>query len=480
MKRAFTLVEMLVSLTITMIMMGAVATLFGLITDNVSGSRATIELAERLRACRNRLQADLQGITVTMIPPRRPENDEGYLEYIEGPYRDGDFQLPNNNNLQNDTILGDADDVLMFTTRSRAEPFVGKFAGSASTTIESQVAEVMYFAVPNGLQIDPANSVRLYTLYRRVLLVEPGLRANASFPTSPSATYFDANDISVHVESSTGFVVPNGLGDLTKRENRFAHYPTTTSAPYGFPFNLNLNLGPFGTTVANAPNAYLIPLSQAPGSTINNRLGDDVLMTNVLAFDVQIFDPSAQINTAGGSPIAMTPSDAGYNSDAPAGYSGYVDLGYTLPGNYALPSNLSVTLFDSTQQRSVIYGASTYLTPTLPAGLASSLPLTPPIPPVVVNPSPITPTPMRLSYTYDTWSLHYEADGIPQTGAHNADTASNGLDDDGNGLVDDTLELDTQAPFASQLRGIKVTIRAYEPGSQQVRQVTVIQDFLPE
>jgi hypothetical protein len=30
------------------------------------------------------------------------------------------------------------------------------------------------------------------------------------------------------------------------------------------------------------------------------------------------------------------------------------------------------------------------------------------------------------------------------------------------------------------LRGIRVTIRVYEPASQQVREVVVVQDFLPE
>ena len=54
---------MLVSLTITMIMMLAVVTLFQVMTDSVSGSRALMETSDRLRACRNRIQADLQGAT---------------------------------------------------------------------------------------------------------------------------------------------------------------------------------------------------------------------------------------------------------------------------------------------------------------------------------------------------------------------------------------------------------------------------------
>ena len=40
---------MLVSLAITLIMMGAVVSLFGLISDSVSGSRSIIEISEPVR-----------------------------------------------------------------------------------------------------------------------------------------------------------------------------------------------------------------------------------------------------------------------------------------------------------------------------------------------------------------------------------------------------------------------------------------------
>src|SRR5436190_9438946 len=68
----FTVLELLVSLVVTLIMMGAVVTIFGLIGDNVSGARATIEMSERLRAAKNLLQRDLAGVTATMMPPLRP------------------------------------------------------------------------------------------------------------------------------------------------------------------------------------------------------------------------------------------------------------------------------------------------------------------------------------------------------------------------------------------------------------------------
>ena len=93
-----------------------------------------------------------------MTPPLRPENDEGYFEIIEGP----DYDL---NHVPvtpppppvPPTMLGDADDVLMFTVRSRGEPFVGRFNG---TTVESQIAEVMYFCATEPSQSSTRSSVR--------------------------------------------------------------------------------------------------------------------------------------------------------------------------------------------------------------------------------------------------------------------------------------------------------------------------------
>ena len=55
-----------------------------------------------------------------------------------------------------------------------------------------------------------------------------------------------------------------------------------------------------------------------------------------------------------------------------------------------------------------------------------------------------------------------------------------GFDSNANGIVDDTGELRTSPPYAVPLRGILVKIRVFEPDSRQVREVTVVQDFLPQ
>ena len=262
-RAAFTLIEVLVAMAVTMIMLGIVVTIFGMVETNVSASLAGIEMEYELRAAKHRLQLDLAGVTAQMLPPRRPEYGEGYFEIIEGPVGmlpPNTVFVPNENydptqaatsptniaSMGSDTTVGDNDDILMFTTgRTKTEPYLGRArlwnsaTGTAvDTAIQSNVAEVAWF-------------LRGTTLYRRQLLVRPDLNypagqllqlqpATAGPPyatlTSPSipTSFYNIFDLSVHASgvgydtspAPPGFgIIPNSLGDLTNRENRFAHRP---------------------------------------------------------------------------------------------------------------------------------------------------------------------------------------------------------------------------------------------------------------
>ena len=504
--RGFTLIEMLVSLAITLIMMGAVVTLFGVVSESVSGARSAIEMADRLRGAKEQLQLDLQGVTATMKPPLRPEMDQGYFEIIEGPSKDdGPRFYAVNNSVSSQlelgppvpppsswVLFGDTDDVLMFTTRNRSAPFLGRVktggdtmatSDDVTTTTESPVAEVVYFLVQDGPSIDATviNSggtsipTRLCTLYRRVLLVSPGIGSiKGDFTTKIKLDndFYTNNDLSVRYSEpplpGVATLFPNTLGDLTKRENRFAHYgnPNYQTTSTGHPFLMHFDMipavpfkvvpttippptptpPPSRDSVTNFPsgrpdsNAFLAPFT-------GNRLGDDVLLTNVLAFDVTVWDPDAAVRvTATG--VVMNPEDPGWSIPptppmppitpiTDVAFGAYVDLGYNTGG--------TTSKFEK------------------------------------INPE-LYPTPGAPTYAfYDTWSLHYENDGIDQDSDGITDAATNGLDDDtagvGLGLVDDETERDTLPPYKTPLRGIKVTIRTYEPSSQQVREAVVIQNF---
>src|SRR3954466_11078753 len=85
----FTLIEMLIAMAITLVMMGAVVTLFANISNGVRNRRATIEMSTQLRHVRNTLQQDLQGATCPGVTWQRPESNHGYIEIIEGLNREG-------------------------------------------------------------------------------------------------------------------------------------------------------------------------------------------------------------------------------------------------------------------------------------------------------------------------------------------------------------------------------------------------------
>ncbi len=535
--RGYTLVEMLMATVLTLMMMSAVVRLFESVGRGISDSRALLGTNDRLRMAALQLQRDLGGVTVPMLPPRRPENNEGYFEYTEGPIGpvvrpEAVFVDAEAANVPDTTII-DNDDMLMMTVRSE-EPFVGRHytAAGAVEVIQSQYAEVAWF-------------VRGRTLYRRVLLVSPIVALNGGV-----AGFYANNDISVRLEN--GALVTNTLGDLTKPESRFAHrpqhaYPAAVPNPSWFPFHphfpINWNANAAGLQLVNRtwarlglptlqetsapawnagmflPNAalnqngqidlwtnpyYWNELNQQTG-TLNayqgNRIGEDIVLTNVIGFDVKAWDPGAPTVMDATGTVALVPGDPGYlaalrttlpSGDAIVAYGAYVDLNYmcSLRGaawgdpNYAPVAGAPVSdFFGAGQARSGIRGTEpNLLGTTLPAAAILA---------DIFNPANFPPDDIyRRDSVYDTWSSHYENDGIPQfpTAGIPADTGVNGLDDNTydmqgtstapDGVVDGPNEMDTRPPYPAPLRGIQVTIRVYEPSTRQVRQRTIQQDFL--
>ena len=81
----FTLIEMLIAMAITLVMIGAVVTLFANVSNSVRNRRAVVEMSGQLRHARNMLQQDLQGATCTGLTWQRPDENQGYIEIVEGP-----------------------------------------------------------------------------------------------------------------------------------------------------------------------------------------------------------------------------------------------------------------------------------------------------------------------------------------------------------------------------------------------------------
>ena len=448
-----TLIEMLVAVALTLMVVLAIVRVFDILGGNVTESRAILELSGELRNASNLLQADLDRITAPTLPPLDERAGMGYLEIVEGIRTDwdndgdrlagGDFLASLNpvdpeftdpdlifqpNFRQNISfLLGDTDDVLLATVRSRDKPFTGRFQGRI---VESELAEIIWWVdlpLPGDL---PAAAL---SIHRRVLLIRPDLNLlleNLQFDSPDAIRVFLANnDLSVHPIGNR--LVANTLGDLTRREHRFAHWdPTMVQAPDflvdGFPFPLN--------------RFFLVPASDR----------GDLVLGDALAFDLRVYDPTAALLPVAGQPsYALTPTDPGFYrlaSQAPVadGRGTYVDLGY---GEGAFPpiSPLHSRFSRLPQARSQLSGV----------GIA-------------------------LPRVYCTWSSHYEHDGIPQFGMP-PDQGTNGFDDGGvPNVVDDLLEQETSPPYPSPLRGVEILLRAQEYSTRQVRQTSVIGDFLPE
>lgn len=449
--RAFTLVEMLVAMALTLILVYAIAEFYAYVGDSVRDGRAMIEMSGEMRAVSTRLKSDLNSLTVKVQPSTDPGAGQGYFEYYEGPATDRDadangtldyVQATANNWDANGatSLVGDGDDYLAFTIRASGESFTGRFNG---TIIRSDLAEVVWFTGfvdKDGSSSWSVDEPRF--LYRRLLLIRPDLNGTTGYLSSVGSfedarLFFRNNDLSVRYAGNNGGNInfaANSLSDLARRENRFAHW--TTGNP-GYPAQLLLN----PTTNINInPNIT----GNISWVLQGNTLGEDIILANVLGFDVRAYDTYAPIMQDSAGVTAVSPGDPGWNGGlTQLGTGAYVDLGYDGDTMVNPDGNWSAFNGAGSDDRSLF---SAY---------------------------PGTGTLSALGKTYDTWSADYERN--PGNG-----NAFNGLDDDNANGVDDAGERMYPPPYPHQMRGLQVRIRMYEPSSRQSRQATVIADFLPE
>ncbi|MBA2116362.1 PilW family protein [Bremerella alba] len=555
--RGLTLVEMLMATALTLIMFAAVAQIFGMMGTAMRDARATIELSGNLRSVSTHLQNDLDNVSVDVLPWVQPGANQGYFEIIEGPDRDVDFAT---SDIIDDTefpdfagvnggLTGDADDVICFTAYSKDQPFVGLIQGelmpnvggytnviphkfwvdrtdlSLFTTITSHYAEIVYFTKHTPVEDTNANGQRdadeTVTLYRRVLLIRPdifvGNPNTMAPPASHTLTYAEAMnyyDLSMWSASNSEWQT-NSLEDLQSRDRRVAHAPYAAD---GIQVDedsggtaINLQVGGAGAGFDPAPlrpHALLTfeqlnhALQWSPSGTNNrDRTGEDVMLTNTLAFDVRIFDPIAAVGRdAATSSLSLAPGDPGYGAadftDAMQG--AFVDLNWSRTSPTAGTDYYNQTFqnFPNTKSQLnnvTIYGGNSSsifgsTTPTTKAILNSSF--------FLQNPTMLSTGSLNYAY-YDTWPFYYEVDGVDQNGDGVIDEGTNGFDDDGDDIVDEHFasdlnddgdtsdageesELETEPPYSKALRAVSVTVRVIEEGTRQVRQDTIVADFLPE
>jgi len=320
----FTLTELLVAAALSLVVMGAVASLFGVFGRSVRQSQATVQLSSLLRSAAWQLRQDLTGVTCPLEPWLSPETNSGYFELIEGPARDvtGAFDAQGE---PTDVLSADTDDILLFTTQSLAGPFVGRYG---SGMIESPYAEVAWFCRPSASQ--PVAGTTLYDLHRRQFLVINYLGrndlVNNALATSIDRAAYDLSLKSATIDGQGQVLLPNSLGDLTKREHRFMRSGYSFLTEAGAVRGVAATTFPFAFPVD--ATGYAVPEAALDDA---RRAWEDVVLTNVIAFDVRVFDPRVALPDAADAQGRL-PGDPGYAAPATpqanAGTGAYVDLGW--------------------------------------------------------------------------------------------------------------------------------------------------------
>jgi len=236
----------------------------------------------------------------------------------------------------------------------------------------------------------------------------PPFASDGSMPWTSWPALYSLYDVSARREDrgtdGVKFVL-NTANDLQRRRNRFGHDP------------------------GNSPDISPIPSPSVPATVAalpfsGARQNEDVIATNVLAFDVRLEDPRAQERQVIGETVRMQPSDEKYfltNNNLATTTAVYGDLGF----------NAFATLQTSAPGDFGGFGRSNHRL----AATATS------------------------ARTYDTWTSFY---------------ATNNQDDDGINDADGDAE---RAPYPDQLPGIKVVIRLYDLDTKTVKQATITQSF---
>lgn len=345
------------------------------------------------------------------------------------------------------------------------------------------------------------------------------------------------------------FVAANSLEDLMDPANRFAHVQVPIAGTSSTTMPL-LALGPklplpASTITAGDPNGQLGTGSFQVGTGFLHpayilrgiRAGEDVLASNVLAFDIKCFDPGVPLlgdpGPDGGVGIANSDDDGDGNADNPAelGWAGSDDLvlspndpGYAA-ALVAVPPASSVGTGEYVDvawaRKLAAHGASLSAAMNLWSPMSgysstnfgvngnfsdelykSGLVLRSGTTLQVLQPS------------YDTWTTRYEGDGNLQAyrgtlvgnlringaielyGINNGDdrtsampvwrqmaidAGTDGIDNMGSAPgIDDVTELETSAPIPTRLRGVKVSVRMEDPVTRQVKQMSAAREFVTE
>jgi type II secretory pathway pseudopilin PulG len=327
-RAGFTLVEMLVSSALIIFMMYIIASAFESGLTSFRVLKAQGDMQEKLRSAASTIRLDLT--TPHFGGAMQPSNQGPYLadqrlnDQFWQPPQKGYFRIsmpvspgiaegvdPDNPQVQyfRPTPATIKDLYLQFTVnltdghpqvrdaRGRRDQFFQtQFPGLAAYSwpdynrtdpsyaagFTSYWAEVAVFAKPNGRFADAAQTIPLYDVYRRqLLLVEPA--PPISYPaihpsTAPPAdvSWWSSGASAAGLGQYTPF---NGAADVTEPIRRWG---AATGGAYGPPAS-----GPFPTIFEEVRSYNLSQSNGGADTYADPRVGGDLLITDVVNFDIK-------------------------------------------------------------------------------------------------------------------------------------------------------------------------------------------------
>lgn len=327
-------------------------------------------------------------------------------------------------------------------------------SGEFPTTYYSRWAEVTYFVRPvmNGAQQatigTPPRDMGLYTLYRRRRVL---IDAPPSAPALPPIRASEAallTDVSLYDPNPTGpadrAVYFNTPADVAAPIRRFGMMPVTQPT--------DAAVAGVGNPGLNPP--YSFPTLFETNPTSAGQGGDDVLLENVLSFEVRATWESPMANSATVPPdprfdprmsLRMPPLPAYAppywptafgvgNSDYPFDNLPRTDPQYGNQAMFTLAGLKNLRVFDTWTDRDAV---------------------------VTIDRVPSASTPSTFTVPYSRWNERFMKG--PASGGGNATLQAI----DGNVAI----------PLRVRLRGVQIRLRIWDARTEQARQITIVQDL---
>jgi type II secretory pathway pseudopilin PulG len=207
---AFTLVEMLIAMTVTLILSAALAKGFAFVGQSIKDGRGEVRLSNQLRDINDRLREELDAMTVSLDTSELGSEKLGYFLYYEGPMTDATSSIfradldPQNRVVLSDARYGDFDDYIAFTAVATGDKwFTGKVP---RFLLDQKTAELTAMAaggfdptvdpyVPTGFTGDPWEPVVIRSKYAEIIYFASPEYETASLTGTPAYVDVDGNGL---------------------------------------------------------------------------------------------------------------------------------------------------------------------------------------------------------------------------------------------------------------------------------------------